>query len=157
MKKKIRKKSERTGWTAANQNGFTLLEVIITLIVASILGSMLYQLLGTGMIESAVSVHRVKEQFELNGMIEEITADYRNFVVKSNNTSQELGVTNLINFKKHIEDNYKQYINIVRVCEYIQPEDPGDTGDPELNQGERILKVNLKKGDQTVTAVFTRW
>ena len=135
-----------------NENGFTLLEVIITLIVASILGSIAYQFMGTSVVKSALPVNRVKDQFMLNGMIEEMTADYRNFVVKSDNISQELGDTDLIDFKDDIEitKKYGDYIDSC-TCSYIQPEAP------DLDQGNRVLKVKLKKGDQTVTALFTRW
>ena len=135
-----------------NENGFTLLEIIITLIVASILGSIAYQFMGTSVVKSALPVNRVKDQFMLNGMIEEMTADYRNFVVKSDNISQELGDTNLIDFKEDIELTYGEYIYTMAdgksSCRYI-PLDP--------DQGNRVLKVRLKKGDQTVTALFTRW
>lgn len=139
-----------------NENGFTLLEVIITLIVASILGSIAYQFMGTSVVKSALPVNRVKDQFMLNGMIEEMTADYRNFVVKSDNISQKLGDTDLIDFKEDIEIT-KEYGDYIDSCSYIQPEDPENTGNPDLNQGNRVLKVTLKKGDQTVTALFTRW
>ena len=139
-----------------NENGFTLLEVIITLIVASILGSIVYQFMGTSVVKSALPVNRVKDQFMLNGMIEEMTADYRNFVVKSDNISQELGDTDLIDFKDDIEIT-KKYGGYIDSCSYIQPEDPENTGNPDFNQGNRVLKVRLKKGDQTVTALFTRW
>ena len=135
-----------------NENGFTLIEIIITIIVASILGSIAYQFMGTGMVGSAVPVNRVKDQFVLNGIIEEMTADYRNFVVISNSISQELGDTNLIDFKKDVDSGkYGNGYEIECASRYIQPEDP------DLNQGERILEVTLKKGDQTVTALFTRW
>ena len=139
-----------------NENGFTLLEVIITLIVASILGSIAYQFMGTSVVRSALPVNRVKDQFMLNGIMEKMTADYRNFVVKSDNISQELGDTDLIDFKKDITIT-KKYGDNIDFCGYIQPEDPENTEEPDLVQGNRILKVSLKKGDQTVTALFTRW
>ena len=149
MKKKIRKNFKRIakGRIVKNENGFTLLEVIITLIVASILGSIAYQFMGTSVVKSALPVNRVKDQFMLNGMIEEMTADYRNFVVKSDNISQELGDTDLIDFKKAVAIT-KEYGDYIDFCDYIQP---------DSDQGNRVLKVSIKKGDQTVTALFTRW
>ena len=150
MKKKIKKIAK--GRIVTNQSGFTLLEVIISLIIASILGSIAYQLMGTNIVKSALPINRVKDQFELNGMVEDMTADYRNFVVISANISNEPGDTNLIDFKEYIESKYSE-----SSCEYIQPEDPENTGDPALNHGERILKVTFTKGDQTVTTIFTRW
>ena len=142
-----------------NENGFTLLEVIITLILASILGSIAYQFMGTSVVKSAIPVNRVKDQFMLNGMIEEATADYRNFVVISNNISNEPGETNLIDFKTAIDDKYGEVYGQYEIDDkkcVSKYEDP-ENEDPALDQGERILKVSLKKGDQTVTAFFTRW
>ena len=99
------------------------------------------------MLKSSLPVYRVKDQFKLNGMIEEITADYRNFVVKSDNISQELGDIDLKEFKKNIDEdlNYSDYLDF---CDFIDP-------DPE--QGDSVLKVSLKKGEQTITTLFTRW
>ncbi|MCK5507822.1 MAG: hypothetical protein KAI50_04810, partial [Desulfobacterales bacterium] len=75
-----------------------------------------------------------------------------------------------IDFKDDIESKYSEYIYTMAdgksSCRYIQPEDPENTGDPALVQGDRILKVSLtnkkdadtqEKRCQTVTALFTRW
>ena len=129
-----------------NENGFTLIELIITIIVASILGSIAYQFIGTNIVKSALPVNRVKDQFELTGMIELMAADYRNFVVISNNISHEPGDTDLIDFKDDIAIT-KKYGDYIDFCDYIH----------ELDTGDRVLKVRLKKNDQTVTALFTRW
>ena len=130
-------------------DGFTLLEVIITLVVASILGAILYQFMGTSLTQSSVSVVGAKDQFELNGVMEKMTADYKNFVVT--------GTITLADFKTDIENNtphpggsYGVYT--VEYSGYIT----FNTDGTETTGGTSILKVTIKKGEQTLTTLFTR-
>ncbi|RJP77977.1 MAG: type II secretion system protein [Desulfobacteraceae bacterium] len=63
-----------------DHRGFTLLEVIITLVIAAILGSMLIQFTGTSMSRSAETVERVRNASLLVRTVERITKDYRNWL-----------------------------------------------------------------------------
>jgi prepilin-type N-terminal cleavage/methylation domain-containing protein len=58
------------------KRGFTLLEIVITIIIAAILGSILVQYLGTGFIHSGQSVNLVQDAALLTGVLEKMTADY---------------------------------------------------------------------------------
>ncbi len=138
--------------TNRNQSGFTLLEVIVTLIIASILGAVLYQFMGTNLTQSAVSVVWAKDQFELNGVMEKMVADYRNFV--------ETGTIILAEFKEDVENNtphpggsYGDYT--VEYSEYVHFPEPDyvESINPPDN---KILKVTIRKGDQRVTTLFTK-
>ena len=60
--------------------GFTLLEVIITLIVASILGTILISYMGTVMTGSAQLPYRQVQVYEMNQVMDNITADYLSLV-----------------------------------------------------------------------------
>ncbi len=79
--------------------GFTLLEVIITLVIAAIFGSMLIQFTGTSMSRSADTVERVRNGSTLVRTVEAITKDYRSWI-KSNPDDP------LINFKNTIDASY---------------------------------------------------
>lgn len=132
-----------------NQSGFTLLEVIITLIVASILGAILYQFMGTSLTQSSVSVVRVQDEFELNAVMEKMTAHYRDFV--------KTGTITLADFKTDIEtdDPYpggSYGVYTVEFSGYIKFNTDGD----EINGGTSILKATIKKGEQTLTTLFTK-
>ena len=61
-----------------SQMGFTLLEIILTLIIASILGSLVYTYFGSAFTESGTPITRLKSAFELHKAMENITADYNN-------------------------------------------------------------------------------
>jgi prepilin-type N-terminal cleavage/methylation domain-containing protein len=82
-----------------DQRGFTLLEVIITLVIAAIFGSMLIQFTGTSMSRSAETVERVRNGSTLVRTVEEITKDYRNWI--QNNPDDPL-----VNFKNTIDTSY---------------------------------------------------
>lgn len=82
-----------------DQRGFTLLEVIITLVIAAIFGSMLIQFTGTSMSRSADTVERVRNGSTLVRTIESITKDYRSWI--QNNPDDPL-----VNFKNTIDASY---------------------------------------------------
>ncbi len=62
------------------KNGFTLLEIIITLVIASIFGVVIFQYLGSSLTRSADPIFRLKKSLTLQQVAENITVDYkRNF------------------------------------------------------------------------------
>jgi prepilin-type N-terminal cleavage/methylation domain-containing protein len=100
MKKLIRiKKSER---------GFTLLEVIITIVIAAILGSFLITFMGTAITRSSDPIFQVQNRATAEGTMEVIVADYATHLAAGNSTSwsnfknQHIAVTtNTINNTVH--------------------------------------------------------
>jgi len=60
-------------------SGFTLIEVIATLVIVSVLGTMAYVYFGKGFLESVTPVTRLKHTAALHRVMENITADYNVF------------------------------------------------------------------------------
>ena len=58
------------------RHGFTLLESILTLIVASVLGAMVYSYFGTAFTYSSTPIARLNATFVLHRAMEQITEDY---------------------------------------------------------------------------------
>ena len=58
------------------QKGFTLVEIIITLVVTGILGAIFIQLMGTALNDSWSTVEMVRDEAGAVGVMEEIIADY---------------------------------------------------------------------------------
>lgn len=59
--------------------GFTLIEIIITLVVAAILGTMIITYFGTAFLESGTPINRLKASANLHQVMENITADYNQY------------------------------------------------------------------------------
>jgi len=70
-----------TGVAVLRRDRFTLVEVIVALIVAGILGALVIPLLGDGLIHSADAGTRVDESYDLMGVMEAIAEDYEASVV----------------------------------------------------------------------------
>lgn len=60
-----------------NDRGFTLIEVIVSLVVAAILGAMLVTFMWSGVIQSANPVILAQNGAYLNSIMEKMSSDYR--------------------------------------------------------------------------------
>jgi prepilin-type N-terminal cleavage/methylation domain-containing protein len=133
------------------QKGFTLIEVIITLVVAAILGTILVQFMGTSLTRSAEPVIMVQEGFSLSEVMEKITAHYKYLLATDSNP--------LTNFKKDIE-NGNVSENTPYFGDYsIQTAYITFSGGSEVldtSGDNRVLKVIIYKGDQSLAALFTK-
>ena len=67
--------------------GFTLIEMIVTLVIVAVLGSMFYVYFGKGFTESVMPVNRLKQSTALHRVIKNITADYNVYPKWQGNTS----------------------------------------------------------------------
>ncbi len=133
-------------FTGRDQKGFTLVEVIITILVASILGLIFIQFMGTSMTGSVESVTRVQNAFTIEQVMEKMTADYKKLVVESSTplATLQLRVSN---------GNYGSYT--VKYKDYITFD---GSGVQVSESGDRILKVTIAdvNGEQRLTALFTK-
>ncbi len=59
------------------QGGFTLIEIILTLVIAAIIGTGVVQYLGNAFTKSSIPIARLKTAYALQQVMENITADYR--------------------------------------------------------------------------------
>lgn len=76
-----------------SEKGFTLVEVIITIIVAAILGSFLITFMGTAVTRSADPIIRAQNLAAAGATMERITADYVSYL------STPLSTPNWVKFK----------------------------------------------------------
>ncbi|MBT8356170.1 MAG: prepilin-type N-terminal cleavage/methylation domain-containing protein [Deltaproteobacteria bacterium] len=137
-----------------NKNqGFTLLEVVITLIVGSILGAILVQFMGTSMQKSFEPVVMVQNNYGVYEIMERMNAHYKMRLLTST-------VNPLDDFKTDVEAGWNiastpyfgeytvvtKYIRFVSGIEHPLP-DPAPT--------PRVLKVTITHGGQSLSALFT--
>ena len=110
-----------------NETGFTLIEIILTIIVGGILAALVVQFMGTSMVRSTEPVSMVQEAFLLSGIMEKITADYTKLL------AEDSSATKFLTFD----------------ASGVEETNP-------CTSDCKILKVTITKGGQTVTALFTR-
>ena len=132
--------------------GFTLIEVIIGIVIAALFGSMLFQFMSTSVISSSDEVVMVQQGYDLIGIMEKMTADYDELDLSADSPLTEfetdiLGGNNL--------GNTPYYGNYTITPAYIQFDDEWDE-DPNIPDDNNLLKVTIKKGSQSLTALFSQ-
>jgi prepilin-type N-terminal cleavage/methylation domain-containing protein len=140
-----RENHKKGGWRGLPQ-GFTLVEVIATIIVTAILGVIFVNFMGTAMSKSTQAIDVVQGEAAAEGVLERIAADY---IFKMNqNFSTALGL-----IKADIDSQTVYGANVSAV--YIQflasgSEDPGFSGT------SRTLKVTVAAAGSDLTTLLTQ-
>lgn len=148
-------------WLTLNQSqkGFTLVEIIVTIVVAAILGAMFLQVMETNLTGSVGPLIRVQDTFTLNEVMEKITADYKKLTIEDQ--------TPLATLKSRIGNKDEEVTNgiygsyTVKYNDYILfNDDDGDSIYDEVHDdgsgGNKILKVAVLIGDERLTSLFTK-
>lgn len=145
--KKIKmKKNERF---CDHAKGFTLLEVIVTLTVAAILGTILVMFMGKSVLSSVFPVTRVQQEYTLNQTMENINSDYRKLLLEA---ADPLGT-----LQSRINTAYYGTTFSVDDNDFITFTTSGTSRNEVSSPGDRrILKVSLSSGDHTLTTLFTK-
>jgi signal peptidase I len=133
--------------------------MIVTIIVAAILGAMFLQIMGTSLTGSVEPLIRVQDQFVVKEVVERMTADYD---VLLHEDSDPLGTlkSRIGNTGDEVVDgDYGTYT--VEYNDYIIFNDGDGDGDyeefhDEGSGGYKILKVTASSGDERLTSLFTK-
>jgi len=145
--------------TGRGHSGFTLLEIIVTIVIAAIMGVFFAQFVSTSAIHSADPVLRVQNLSRTTHIMEYMTADYKRLAATQSNflsifkdyvgygytTAKPTGYEGYPYYGSY-QIVYNDYVKFVSGVEQVET-DPAN---------QRVLKVTIRRGDQTVTALFTR-
>ena len=126
------------------KNGFTLLEIIITLALISIAAAMVLPYLSTALTQSGASMWRLRDSLALRQVMENITQDYQAITLSTLRTNIGSEGTSQAN-------NYGTY-QVIR-NRYIQ-----FSGNTEQAGGSTLLKVTIagNGGEQLTTLFYKR-
>jgi len=141
--------------TIGDGRGFTLIEVIISLIVAGILGAMVVSFMGTGMMKSANPVIHAQNGNYLNSIMEKMYADYKYqmFNAAFNGQTPENAFSN---FESHV--NTANYYSDASHPYTVAKKRIAFTGNPPSeteDTGSDILKVTIQYKGLSATQIFT--
>jgi prepilin-type N-terminal cleavage/methylation domain-containing protein len=134
-----------------HKKGFTLLEVVITLVVAAILATILMQFMGTSLSRSAEPLVMVQEGLAISEVMEKMTADYKKLLATDS--------TPLETFKSHVENgntagNTPYFGTYTIETGYVSFSGGNEVDD--TSGDNRILRIIIGGGDQTLVALFTQ-
>lgn len=133
-----------------NKKGFTLLEVILAIVVAAILGAMLVQFMGTGVMQSVNPVFMVQSGSYLNSVMENISADYRRLMTTSS--------TPLTDLAQRLATNKTLYGSGFDVVtkRFDFPSGSGTVTEPSAaSTSGKVLKVTVTYNGLSLTSLFT--
>lgn len=124
-----------------NSNGFTLIEVIIAIIIAALLGAMIIQYTGTNLTATVKSLVATHNNTDAVSVMEQITRDYRNWLEDSPDETILDFETNIIN-----SDDYSGIQTDIIAPGELRDDDPDDS----------ILRVTVTRGDRELVSLFTK-
>ena len=133
------------------QKGFTLLEIIVTLILVGISAAIMFPVMGTNLTRSAEPVNRVDDQYTLIQEMDRLIGIYREVVDEDTLEDNTPDFTLLSNFKSNQVDPISgstSYYMLRNADAYVASGSDGTVP-------TRFLMVTLALGDQKVSAVFT--
>jgi len=136
------------------QSGFTLLELIVTITAAAVLGITIFEALGSSFMNSSDPLNKLKLQLELQQAMENINEDYK-----------RIYTTNLNGLKDAIEGggagNYGEYNVIENKFIKFDISGGGSTFNEEdagIGDQEDLLKVTIQNSsydtNETLTNLF---
>ena len=134
--------------------GFTLLEVVITLIVGSILGAILVQFMGTSMKNSFEPVIMVQNGNGAYEIMEKMNSDYKMRLLTST-------VDPLYDFKNDVENgnvigNVPYFGEYAWTTKYITFTGGTEDAAHDPAPSPDVLKVTITHGGQSLMALFTK-
>ena len=135
----------------SGQLGFSLIEIIIALIIASFFGTVFIQYMGSSLAKSSEPIVEVQQALALNQVMENMTSDYKRLLVEN---SSPLAV-----FKSRVENGndpandpyYGAYTASTGYIVFSSGAEAADTAGTN-----RVLKVTISAAGQSLTALFTR-
>lgn len=127
-----------------NTRGFTLIEVIIAIILAALLGTMIIQYTGTNLTATVKALVGTQNNTTAVRVMEQITRDYRNWLEDHPNQ-------NLSAFRSNINNNYPE-----ADTQFVEVS-PGSSQFVEVPPGQsNTLRITVTQGDRKLVSLFTK-
>ena len=122
-----------------SNKGFTLIEIISTIVVMAIAAVMIMTIFGNQFGGSAIPGAQVQGQYKLIQQMELFTAQYRDQITNNSSFSLDTFKSTYIDGKTYVDSTKTGMVNFAYGSRTTQ----------------QCLKVTLKDGDQTLVSIFT--
>jgi prepilin-type N-terminal cleavage/methylation domain-containing protein len=132
-----------------SQNGFTLIEVIVTILVMGILAAFFIHFMGTALNDSWQSLEQVADEAKAEGLMERIIAEY----VERINDDADDALATILGRESSYEsdDDYGLPVTMQYIVFNASGDEQADTGG-----GNRNLKVTVEPPGYHLTTILTR-
>ncbi len=131
--------------------GFTLIEVIVTLLIVSVVGSMLFQFLETPFLHSADPVYSAQSHAQLAQVMENITSAFKLLEATSASPLTTLQ-TNIGSEGSNMSNSYGTYKVVTNHLITFS----GTPGVETASASGNFLKVKISCNNFTVTTLFAK-
>lgn len=135
--------------------GFTLIEIVVFMILLGVFSVSLVQFVRTSTQSSVVAVNWLRDEAGLQGMMEDIVAEYKRVVTETAEDSVTLQ-SDLIDLKAYAESTWGSHV-VAAETGYITFGANGTASWPPENTipgQEPVLIVTLQNGLQRVSSLF---
>jgi len=135
---------------ACGSRGFTLLEIIITIVIIAIMGAMMLPLTATSLRGSAESLVLTENEVRLLQVVERMNAGYRRTFMAPSGDGNPLATfsSDVGEVGNHTSPTYGTYTLVEK--RYIQ----FDSDHNEVTGGTNLLKLTLELDNTRVTCLF---
>ena len=130
-----------------SENGFTLIEVIATIIVMGILAAFFIHFMGTALTDSWQSLELVADEARAEGLMEKIIADY----VEQINDDPDNALTAI----KGLESTYESHVDYGMPVSMDFIEFNNGAEQPDSTGENRSLKVTVESPAHYLTTILT--
>lgn len=132
---------------SGKEAGFTLMELIVTITVASVMAAFLVVMVGQNIINSVNPVNMVKDQNKLVEVMDKITNDYKQQVKN--------GTLNLSTFAATVTSTYNN-VDGISISTSSVNYDNGTGAESDCSSNCKNLKIIVTGGGQSTTSLFTQ-
>ncbi len=142
---------KRTHSTKSNEHGFTLLEVVVSIMVAAILGTLMYQYSQSTLLNTTVPITWLNNTQKLNSVMESIRSDYADKL--ANPATPPTGW--IESFGADMETKYQSEVGSISSNFGYFDSNVWTTPTPCSDSNCRHVKITLYEGKQSVIDLFS--
>ena len=139
-----------------NDRGLTILEIIVTIVVAAILGTVLVQVMSTSLTRSSVPITLLQNTYSISQIIEEMTADYEELYENVNEKEYDISTLKTYIENGNVSSNTPFYgpysLDYIDYIEF----DASYNEIADTSGDDRSLKVTVTSNNQSLTVLFTK-
>jgi type II secretory pathway pseudopilin PulG len=143
-------------YSITNDRGLTILEIIVTIVVAAILGTVLVQVMSTSLTRSSVPITLLQNTYSINQIIEEMTADYEELYENVNEKEYDISTLKTYIENGNVSSNTPYYgpysLDYIDYIEF----DASYNEIADTSGDNNILKVSISSNNQSLTVLFTK-